>query len=97
MRLITVDFETKDTFIKHKLGGGWPYAMFADTADFTVLGCGLGADDLEYQYLTDPEEYGKQPTEEDCDAAWAILKLIRQLFEDASNEHAAILFTADRS
>ncbi len=55
------------------------------------------AEFAEKYMALDPEDYGQQPTEPECDAAWAILKLIRQLFEDASNEHAAILFTADRS
>ncbi len=55
------------------------------------------AEFAEKYMALDPEDYGQQPNESDCDAAWAILKLIRQLFEDASNEHAAILFTADRS
>ncbi|MDA1050335.1 MAG: DUF1877 family protein [Planctomycetota bacterium] len=49
------------------------------------------------RYLAlDPKTYGKQPTEAEGDEAWAMLKLIRQLFEDAGNEHAAVLFTVAR-
>ncbi len=44
----------------------------------------------------DPQLYGKQPTETEADETWSMLKLIRQLFEDASNEHAAVLFTVER-
>lgn len=44
----------------------------------------------------DPAVYGKQPTEAEGDETWAMLKLIRQLFEDAGNEHAAVLFTVAR-
>jgi hypothetical protein len=44
----------------------------------------------------DPAAYGKQPTEAEGDETWAMLKLIRQLFEDAGNEHAAVLFTVAR-
>ena len=49
------------------------------------------------KYMTlDPELYGKQPTEAEADETWAMLKLVRQMFEDAGNEHAAILFTVAR-
>ena len=44
-----------------------------------------------------PDDYGKQPEETEADEVWAMLKLIRQFFEDASNEHAAVVFTVDRS
>ena len=52
--------------------------------------CGLNLTGL------DPALYGKQPTEAEGDETWAMLKLIRQLFEDAGNEHAAVLFTVAR-
>ncbi|MEX0818138.1 MAG: DUF1877 family protein [Pirellulaceae bacterium] len=49
------------------------------------------------RYLAlDPAAYGKQPTEAEGDESWAMLKLIRQLYEDAGNEHAAVLFTVAR-
>lgn len=58
----------------------------------------LKREEFAEKYMAlDPEEYGQQPTEPECDEAWAMLKLIRQLFEDAANEHAAILFTVARS
>lgn len=44
----------------------------------------------------DPEDYGRQPSEAEGDETWAMVKLIRQLFEDAGNEHAAVLFTVAR-
>jgi len=44
----------------------------------------------------DPAEYGHEPTEAEGDAVWAMFKLIRQLFEDASGEHAAVVFTVKR-
>ncbi|MBC8352843.1 MAG: DUF1877 family protein [Planctomycetes bacterium] len=44
----------------------------------------------------DPASYGKQPTEAEGDETWAMVKLIRQLFEDAGSEHAAVLFTVAR-
>ena len=51
------------------------------------------AEFTERYMALDPELYGKQPTEAEADETWAMLKLIRQLFEDAGNEHAAVLFT----
>lgn len=54
------------------------------------------AEFTEKYMALEPDEYGKQPTEPEADETWAMLKLIRQLFEDASNEHAAVLFTVAR-
>ncbi|MEO8496676.1 MAG: DUF1877 family protein [Planctomycetota bacterium] len=51
------------------------------------------AEFTERYMALDPNLYGKQPTETEGDEVWAMLKLIRQLFEDAGNEHAAVLFT----
>lgn len=49
------------------------------------------------KYLAlDPEQYGHVPTETEGDAVWAMFKLIRQLFEDASGDHAAVVFTVKR-
>lgn len=44
----------------------------------------------------DPADYGQVPTETEGDIVWGMFKLIRQLFEDASIEHAAIVFTVAR-
>jgi len=44
----------------------------------------------------DPEQYGQTPTETDGDAVWSMFKLIRQLFEDASVDHSAVLFVVKR-
>ncbi|MCA9120237.1 MAG: DUF1877 family protein [Planctomycetaceae bacterium] len=54
------------------------------------------AEFTERYMALDPSAYGKQPTEEEGDETWAMFKLIRQLFEDAGNEHAAVLFTVAR-
>lgn len=54
------------------------------------------AEFTERYMALDPASYGKQPTETEGDETWAMLKLIRQLFEDAGNEHAAVLFTVAR-
>lgn len=54
------------------------------------------ADFVENYMAIDPADYGKQPTEEEGDRIWSTLKLIRQMFEDAGNEHAAIAFTVKR-
>ena len=54
------------------------------------------AEFAEKYMALDADDYGKQPTEKESDEIWAMLKLIRQLFEDASNEHAAVLFTVAR-
>ncbi|MCA9144674.1 MAG: DUF1877 family protein [Planctomycetaceae bacterium] len=54
------------------------------------------AEFTERYMALDPAAYGKQPTEAEGDETWAMLKLIRQLFEDAGNEHAAVLFTVAR-
>ncbi len=54
------------------------------------------AEFTERYMALDPVAYGKQPTESEGDETWAMLKLIRQLFEDAGNEHAAVLFTVAR-
>lgn len=49
------------------------------------------------KYLAlDPEQYGRAPTETEGDSVWTMFKLIRQLFEDASGEHAAVVFTVKR-
>lgn len=44
----------------------------------------------------DPADYGKTPNEQEADQVWSTLKLIRQMFEDAANEHAAVVFTVER-
>jgi len=44
----------------------------------------------------DPALYGKKPTEAEGDIVWGMFKLIRQLFEFASGEHAAVVFTVKR-
>jgi len=54
------------------------------------------AEFTERYMALEPASYGKQPTETEGDETWAMLKLIRQLFEDAGNEHAAVLFTVAR-
>lgn len=49
------------------------------------------------KYLAlDPEQYGHTPTEAEGDVVWSMFKQIRQLFEDASGEHAAVMFTVKR-
>ena len=44
----------------------------------------------------DPSDFGRQPTEAEADEVWSTLKLVRQLYEDASSEHAAVVFTVER-
>jgi hypothetical protein len=54
----------------------------------------LKRDAFVEKYLAlDPADYGRQPTATESDRIWSTLKLIRQLFEDAANEHAAVVFT----
>lgn len=43
-----------------------------------------------------PADYGKEPSEPEADRVWSTLKLIRQMFDDAAIEHAAVVFTAER-
>jgi len=58
----------------------------------------LKREEFHARYMTiDPADYGKQPNEAESDQAWGKLKSIRQLFEEAGNEHAAVLFTVERS
>jgi hypothetical protein len=54
------------------------------------------ADFIETYMSLDPEQYGQTPSQTDGDAIWSMFKLIRQLFEDASVEHAAVLFAVKR-
>lgn len=51
---------------------------------------------FENYMAIDPVDYGKEPTEAEADRVWGTLKLIRQMFEDAANEHAAVVFTVER-
>ena len=44
----------------------------------------------------DPESYGHVPTDREFDKTWNLMQQIRQLFEDASNERCAVLFTVER-
>jgi hypothetical protein len=57
----------------------------------------LKREEFHANYMAlDPDDYGKPPTETEFDEVWGTLKLIRQFFEGASNEHAAIVFTVER-
>lgn len=51
---------------------------------------------VENYMAIDAADYGREPTEPEADRVWSTLKLIRQMFEDAANEHAAIVFTVER-
>ena len=44
----------------------------------------------------DPADYGHTPTESEGDIVWGMFKLIRQLFEFASTEHSAVVFSVER-
>lgn len=41
----------------------------------------------------DAADYGKEPTEAEADQVWGTLKLIRQMYDGAAVEHAAVVFT----
>lgn len=50
---------------------------------------------VKYRQL-DPQLLGHDPSENEFDLIWNSLQQIRQLFEDASNERCAVLFTVER-
>ena len=52
---------------------------------------------IEKFMALDPDQYGQTPTERIADSTWSMFKLIRQLFEAASDEHAAVLFAVQRT
>ena len=57
----------------------------------------LRREEFVEQYMAiDPSDYGREPCDKEADQVWSTLKLIRQMFEDAANEHAAVVFTVER-
>ena len=55
------------------------------------------ADFLVKYMALDPKQYGQTPNETNGDVIWSMFKLIHQLFEEASAEHAAVLFAVKRT
>lgn len=54
-------------------------------------------EDIHAKYLAiDPQDYGRPLCDAEFDRVWNALQQIRQLFEDASNERCAVLFTVER-
>ena len=100
----TLDRDTGDFPVDHAVLGGKRLYQGNDFEAILIRPdivphVAAGLHDLKRAEFTDrymdldPAAYGKQPTEAEGDEMWAMLKLIRQLFEDAGNEHAAVLFT----
>ena len=51
---------------------------------------------FESYMAIDPSDYGKEPSEVEADHVWCTLKLIRQMYDAAASEHAAVVFTVER-
>jgi len=51
---------------------------------------------LEKYMGLDPQQYRQTPTETNGDTVWSMFELIRQLFENASKERAAVVFAVER-
>jgi DNA polymerase I-like protein with 3'-5' exonuclease and polymerase domains len=56
MRICTLDFETRDPYIKLKLGAGWAYAYNVKDSPFKILGAAVGTYDGIVKYITDWDE-----------------------------------------
>ena len=50
----------------------------------------------ELYFKLDPQAYGRELTEKEFDRVWSLFRQIQQLFDDASADRAAVLFTAAR-
>ena len=48
----------------------------------------------ELYFKLDPQAYGREPSEKEFDRVWSLFRQIQQLFDDASADRAAVLFTA---
>jgi len=53
MRILTLDFETKDPYIGLKLGPGWVYAYNVENHLFKALGAAIRTHDEHIEYVTD--------------------------------------------
>ena len=57
----------------------------------------LKREDIHSRYQRiDPADYGQPLTIADFDRIWNALQQIRQLYEDASNERCAVMFTVEK-
>ena len=52
MKLLVIDFETKDPYITRKLGAGWAFGYNVTNHDFKVLGAALKTHDNKIYYET---------------------------------------------
>ena len=56
MKLLVIDFETKDPYISRKMGSGWVYSISNPESDFKILGASIvweHLDDFSPVYITD--------------------------------------------
>lgn len=57
MKILILDFETKDPYIKLGLGAGWPYKLHVPTSTFRVLGYSYCIYDTDTGEATSPNYY----------------------------------------
>lgn len=97
--ILYIDMETKDDFIKMKLGAGWVFKYHTNTDKFKILGCAVKSNDGESRYITDWNELATLMSQHDAIAAHnatyelGILKVLEKDYPAIRSSHKKIYDT----
>lgn len=89
MKILTLDFETKDPYIGERLGSGWVYAYNVENHLLKVLGAATRTSDGVIKYITDWSELRQVIDQHDailCHNAEYDIGILKHLYKDGDGE-----------